>query len=160
MFKEVKNETDAYWLGFLYADGCIASKYVLSVALSSRDVEHLRKLGRFLGKGSLHYQHKTNSFRLTVCGKELISNLVSHGVIPRKTYDTSAFVIEHLPADLKRHFIRGLFDGDGTLGVYKNRAQLGFVGRNKALLDAIAQILSPLAKKAKRRLEQRARITC
>lgn len=46
-------------------------------------------------------------------------------------------MFDNIPDNLKWHFIRGYFDGDGTVGVYEGKARVGFVGRNKSLLEEI-----------------------
>jgi hypothetical protein len=45
-FDEVDSEAKAYWLGFIFADGCVlwnerTRNYALQVGLQGRDVDHL-----------------------------------------------------------------------------------------------------------------------
>ena len=53
-FAFVTNEPTAYWLGFLYADGCVSVRESssVSVALHTKDVVHLEALKDFLGSDS------------------------------------------------------------------------------------------------------------
>ena len=54
-FKIIDSEEKAYWLGFLYADGCITRFYrneklksmSLELTLQSNDIEHLKKFLKF-----------------------------------------------------------------------------------------------------------------
>ena len=49
VFDVIDTEEKAYWLGFMYADGCIYSKeYRMELSLQGSDVEHLQKFSKFL----------------------------------------------------------------------------------------------------------------
>ena len=61
----------------------------------------------------------------------LICDLVQLGITYKKTYESSSFVFDNIPNELKRHFIRGYMDGDGSIGAYRNRAVVGFVSLNE-----------------------------
>lgn len=61
----------------------------------------------------------------------LICDLMKLGIAYKKTYESSSFVFDNIPNELKRHFIRGYMDGDGSIGVYRNRAVVGFVSLNE-----------------------------
>lgn len=57
------------------------------------------------------------------------------GLGNRKTYDLDiAQVLKYVPKDLERHFLRGLFDGDGSICIYKypyfkkHTYHIGFTG--------------------------------
>lgn len=41
-FKKIDTEEKAYWLGFLYADGCVGSKEAkIELGLAEKDFNHL-----------------------------------------------------------------------------------------------------------------------
>lgn len=114
-FNDVKDEYAAYWLGFIFADGSVVGN-VLRVDLSSKDKNHLYKLRRFLQSSQPLYERKNrNTHGLAICSKMTVSNLHQLGCMPRKTYDLS--YPDFLPQNLERHFIRGFFDGDGSIGI-------------------------------------------
>ena len=49
IFDEIDTEEKAYWLGFLYADGCVVNaKPRIELSLSDKDTEHLNKYIKFL----------------------------------------------------------------------------------------------------------------
>jgi hypothetical protein len=49
IFNVIDSEEKAYWLGFIFADGCISSEdYRLEVNLSTKDLNHMLKLKTFL----------------------------------------------------------------------------------------------------------------
>lgn len=119
VFDNINNEHAAYWLGFLYADGCV-HKRTLMVALKRSDLSHLEKLSEFLesdgpvnktlnssGNGK---SHKTCRFSITE--QHLAERLKSLGIVPRRRKIER--IVENVPSPLLRHWIRGLFDGDGS----------------------------------------------
>ena len=69
--KEIQTEEDAYWLGFIYADGSITYtpdkkciRYVLEIGLKEEDSAHLEKFKAFIGTHcTIKYREKS----LTYC---------------------------------------------------------------------------------------------
>ena len=130
-FKKIMTEDDAYWLGFLYADGYVCHtehSWWYGVELQDRDIGHLRKLNKYMN-GNMHidtfYKKSPTSdnickmCRLAYYSKQLVINLVNSGCVQRKSkIITMPFGI--VPDELMRHFIRGYFDGDGSCGIYQH----------------------------------------
>lgn len=130
-FKKIITEDDAYWLGFLYADGYVCHtehSWWYGVELQDRDIGHLRKLNKYMN-GNMHidtfYKKSPTSdnickmCRLAYYSKQLVINLVNSGCVQRKSkIITMPFGI--VPDELMRHFIRGYFDGDGSCGIYQH----------------------------------------
>lgn len=128
-FKNINDEYKAYWLGFLCADACIEDNikrriHRVVITLNPKDINHLEKLSNeieFSGKVKhivRNYNHKNStknkveSAILSIPGKEIVYDLDKHGCGKNKTKDLS---LPKLDQKLKRHFIRGFFDGDGCL---------------------------------------------
>lgn len=145
---KVNNEIDAYLLGFIYADGCITQKvnnkhYQLTINLSKKDESHLLILNKFLN-GKMRnlsckikgYDKVYESVRLTKCDVLLIETLKKLGINPNKTYNFGD-PQNNVPEHLIHHFIRGIFDGDGTICFYNNIYISGFVGTDENLFNFI-----------------------
>lgn len=164
-FDSIDTEEKAYWLGFLYADGFITSKgYQVGLTLSIKDSEHLKKYNCFLNysKGmNIWNSHQFGSkekfnkngelmqvINTTITNQHLWESLNSKGCVPNKSLilkfpDLDIFKSKNLVIP----FIRGYFDGDGTLGVYPHsktnpnlEASLMFVG-TKPFLEGIQENL-------------------
>jgi len=58
---------------------------------------------------------------------------------PQKTHQDSSYVFDKIPVDLKRHFIRGYFDGDGSIyhGKNSNRRCIKIISLNVSLIKKI-----------------------
>lgn len=139
-FEVIDTEEKAYWLGFLYADGCVSvykSKKTgkekamsLSVELSNKDMEFLQKLKNQLGsekelkervienKGKKYF-----SVRLSICNTNLCRDLINKGCIPRKSLILKFPDNTQVPKHLTNHFIRGYFDGDGCVSFTESKSK-------------------------------------
>lgn len=123
VFRSIDTEEKAYWLGFIAADGCVSydpsrAHYNLEIGLAVKDREHLEKAKKFFKHTKeITYRESTNSCRLTMCNKEMCEDLIKLGITPRKSL-TLKFP-ESLDPPLIRHFIRGYFDGDGSISKSK-----------------------------------------
>ncbi|MDD4980480.1 MAG: LAGLIDADG family homing endonuclease [Candidatus Omnitrophica bacterium] len=118
----------AYVLGYFAADGCMfinprGSKYI---SFTSCDREILQKVKRMLGsehKFSVKNRQNRNwkdAFTLQIGSKEMYQDLIKKGFMPKKA---SRFKLPAVPKKYMRHFIRGYFDGDGsvTYGYFKRK---------------------------------------
>lgn len=159
-FNQINTEEKAYWLGFLYADGYICkNSNAIGLSLSLKDIGHLEKFNKFLEYSGGLSISKTHQFGTKSClnskgetlymvsteikNTELWNALNNAGCIPNKTLQLM-FPDEKIfqnKRNLIYAFIRGYFDGDGTLGMYqhsernKNKEEsLMFVGTKPFLL--------------------------
>lgn len=124
-FEKIDTEEKAYWLGFLYADGCIRQqKHQFIVRISLAEIEPLEKfivslngsnisIGRY--RTSSEFKINTEYFVLTLTSTKMFNDLSNKGCIPRKSLVLTW--PDLLPEKLVSHFIRGYFDGDGSISV-------------------------------------------
>lgn len=122
---DVLNENSTYWLGFLYADGYVRLKNgrsgSLKLKLKNTDKNHIEK---FLNEiGSNHpikcgVDGRSNFCVTSVNSNRMVKRLFELGCINNKTFK---MVLPDLPQHLMKHFIRGYFDGDGSVSSVKNR---------------------------------------
>lgn len=119
-FDEIDNQDKAYFLGFLYADGCnMTDRKCIILALQEPDREILIKLNSLLQLSKpvrfykKRYNNLQNTYKLIISNKHISEMLAKHGVVKAKTF--KLLFPEWLREDLIPHFIRGYFDGDGCL---------------------------------------------
>lgn len=126
LFNEIRSEASAYWLGFLYADGSLdLKKPQVELSLKSTDIAHMVKL-RDLVCTTLPIAYKEiktkgkayQAVRISLSNQCIYSQLIALGCPPRKSLTLSFPTKEQVPHNLHNHFIRGYFDGDGSVGVY------------------------------------------
>lgn len=128
-FKVIDCESKAYWLGFLYADGCVrelVGKARVEIGLKAGDLLHLEKFVASLEGDIPVKKSSQGGCRLSISCTEMTVDLIRHGCIPNKTYHMIS--IPKLQKELIRHFIRGFLDGDGwvNLGKVKKSSPSGF----------------------------------
>lgn len=124
-FETINTEEKAYWLGFLYADGNVyitknGGSVYIRIELSSLDKDHLKLF--LLSVGSNHpikYRSDNTKARVCIGSIKMGTDLYNLGCPPHKTYSIEWPSDEIVPQHLKRHFLRGYSDGDGTLGTCK-----------------------------------------
>lgn len=145
-FKRIDNEHKAYWLGFLMADGCIIEKPYphLSVNLAIKDSNHLVKLAKCLNYHRNLFISNRNSITLSINSEILCNDLRKLGCVPRKSLILEFPEIDNL---LMHHFVRGYFDGDGS--VLKNGQQVrvtyigtfNFINKLKEILQKTSKLI-------------------
>lgn len=114
VFDIIDTEQKAYWLGFLFADGAVGLgvKNYLELSLKPSDYIHLEKFKKFL-KAKASIRVTDVRCRFSVSNKYFSEVLTAHGCTPRKSL-TLKFPTT-VSASLMKHFLRGYFDGDGSI---------------------------------------------
>lgn len=135
IFDVIDTEEKAYWLGFMYADGCVVDgkgyPCCATIGLQYKDWQHVVKFVDFIGgeKEMIKFNKSKNRVDVKINNRHMSEALVRLGCIPRKSLILKFPNEKQVPKHLLRHFIRGYFDGDGTL--YKRSRGsycFGFVG--------------------------------
>lgn len=137
-FEKIDSEEKAYWVGFIYADGCLYSStdnksMRIQINLSSVDIEHLNRFQKSIGsnyKISIGKIKKSEYCSIKVNSTKMCKDLISHGVVPRKSLYSSIPIVTE---KYFRHMLRGFFDGDGTIDCPKKTIRLRMVGGEKPL---------------------------
>lgn len=120
-FDVINTELKAYMLGFITSDGCIQPRETggeintFSFELSVVDEEVLTWLAKVLGtnrpiKYSLREGKESCYFHIR--SKTLCNGLQKWGVQHRKTWKNT--ILPNLPDEMMRHYLRGIFDGNGS----------------------------------------------
>ena len=128
-FNRIDSADKAYWLGFIYADGYITRSkynYILGIAISVKDIKHLYNFRKCINSNHpIHQYTVANGYnkgskycRIQICNQILYQQMIKFGVFENKTS-----ILKPPPIDKKlfKHFLRGYFDGDGSI-TKSNRA--------------------------------------
>lgn len=121
-FDNIKTEAQAYILGYLLADGSITKNrlYISSIDKDRVDfikseLESEHKLRKESNKGG--YDNAKPIYRLTIERKNAWTNLYAY------KKDSNNLTIPNLKPELIRHFVRGFFDGDGSVYHWINQGK-------------------------------------
>jgi len=145
-FDKIDTQEKAYFLGLLYADGCNSTEAnLVRITLTKNDKDILEKLSslvypnndRPLGfqPGRINTfnskQHKTkDSYVLRISNEKISQRLNQLGVTKNKTKIVT--FPNFLNDILIPHFIRGYFDGDGSVSLKKDgQTMLSLLGTKR-----------------------------
>lgn len=141
-FNKIDTPEKAYWLGFLYADGCVHSNSY-EISMNITDKEHVEKFQKAIGAinhkititNDKRWENAKTLYQFSIKDKQLHEDLTKWGCIPQKSLKIDK--IPNIPRDFISHFIRGYFDGDGSLHYLKgtNNYRISFVGTQSFLMD-------------------------
>lgn len=122
-FSNIDSPIKAYWLGFLFTDGCVDHHKKtgrIRLQLQKQDLEILEKFKEDLGiDGKIIYDIRVNS---TCCSVEFVNeqiynDLLKYFIIPNKTYEIDCIPYNKIPSEFLSSYALGLFDGDGGLSM-------------------------------------------
>ena len=146
-FDIIDNQDKAYILGLLYADGYHnVKKNTISITLQEEDkniLEHIsflinsNKPLRFVPNHEKHFNWK-NCYQLSFTSPHTSKVLKDYGLV-----DAKSLILEFpewLNRDLYPHFIRGYFDGDGSVSKGKYKYNMSIIS-TESLCSYIQKIL-------------------
>jgi len=124
-FFDELNEKSSYWLGFLYADGYTRMKDgksgELKLKLKDTDKNHIEKFLEDINCEKpikCGIDGKSKFCSVTIYSNTIVNKLFELGCVNNKTQKIR---LPKLSKDLMSHFVRGYFDGDGSISKVKNR---------------------------------------
>lgn len=114
-FQSIVNEEQAYILGFILADGSIGSNGMnVDIVVNKHDIDILDKIKEATSlKNDIKDKKNGEQKRIYLCSKQMCDDLSNYGI---KRNKVSSTIFPKLEDDLYKHFIRGVFDGDGHVG--------------------------------------------
>ncbi len=121
-FDNIDSEYKAYFLGLMITDGNIFDNYKSSnhqanvnLTLQEQDKYILEKFKQELKCNKKITSDGRGCYQLSVMSNILKTGLAKYGVVPNKTFITEFPQIDRA---LYPHLLRGIFDGDGSVGFY------------------------------------------
>lgn len=139
----------AWVLGLMFTDGnmCAGPSGVLTASLASIDLSLLEKV-----RSAMHSTHpiKKNHqslggsiYSFLFCRRKINEALVNFGVTPKKSLTIK---FPYVPRPYLSHFIRGIFDGDGSVFFEarsrKSPLRVFFVSGSREFIEALEQNLN------------------
>lgn len=123
-FEIIDTEEKAYWLGFIFADGHITNnenRYgqdQFGISCAKTDKEILYKFLKSIQATNpvLEYSRKEKGEPL--CRVQLTSQKSVNDLIDKGCFKQKSLILKppkNIPNEFIRHFLRGFFDGDGSI---------------------------------------------
>lgn len=133
-----------YWAGFIAADGNILKdKNSVNIKLASKDKEHLLKFAKIINfqgnilEGVTDNKSQFQWCRIYVFGKWFVEALEKNfNIFPNKTFTIN--IPSQMPEEFLPHYLRGYFDGDGSIIAPANKQlRIAYTSGSKELLNFI-----------------------
>jgi predicted transcriptional regulator len=121
-FEKIDTHNKAYFLGMMYADGCVQESGI-KIKLQDRDEHILTDLKNDIGyTGPLSYAEKANErcqdvASLVINRVKIVQDLIKLGATPKKSLTITLPTFDQVPEEFFSSFVRGLFDGDGSIAI-------------------------------------------
>jgi len=157
MFKTIDSESKAYLLGWIASDGHISNNST-TIELNKKDLVILTYLRNIFYKDLPIFSRKTSTTELvgfSISSQKIQNDLCKWLKInPGKKSHTVKY--PQLSSEFDRHFIRGYFEGDGTINSPQNIKKipsLSISSKSKDMLISIKEKIGDLGFIGKHSLE-------
>lgn len=133
-FNQIDCAEKAYILGLFYADGCNSKTKRISISLTGQEESEgilMKKIVSLLYYGEDNpLTFKDGKWMLTIVNKGIAEQLALLGMVQRKSLILKFPKNDIVNEKFVRHFIRGYFDGDGSIMLQRNKTKtiISFVG--------------------------------
>ena len=146
-FEKINREDKAYLLGFILTDGTVDdrknSKRIV-ISLDRKDNHILETFRKYLKtkKPISHTIRKARKYKyasyalkkystLSINNVKMQKDIIKLGIKPQKTKTIKFPTNKVIPHKFMRHFIRGVFDGDGTCAKTKSTRTVSIISGSK-----------------------------
>jgi hypothetical protein len=131
----------AYVIGFICADGCL-SRGGSYFSISQKSPEILKKIKVMMSynRPLIKNQNKPKGliYYLQFGEKEMYDDLLKLGLTPNKSLTLK---FPDVPAECVRHFIRGCWDGDGSVFLARGKPVASFVSGSRHFIEGVVREL-------------------
>lgn len=157
-FSIIDSEIKAYLLGYIIADGCVSiepkkkngivysysKRLSFNVSVDDKEIINLLKFN-ISSKSKIKEYHnnkgaisRKKQLSLRFSSSKIVDDLIKLNILPNKTYHSDfKFDFKNMNEHLIRHFIRGFFDGDGSIG----KCDISFVSTSIHFLEQIEKYI-------------------
>ena len=126
----------AYILGFFLADGVVSGEGQ-TVSFAQKEIEILDQIRHEMESNHPIGEYNNGVHFLNINSKIIKDDLMNiHGLTPNKSKTVE---FPHVPEEYMHHFVRGYFDGDGS--IYKKGNMINFVGGSDSFILDLRDIL-------------------
>lgn len=132
-----------YILGWILSDGSIRRDNGVDIEINIKDKDILESIKKHISF-TKNVREQTRSkirkngtvsetARITFFSPKVVKLLASFGLVPNKTHIVKW--IKDIPEEYENHFIRGIFDGDGSVFISSDRIYFSLCGTKDLLQE-------------------------
>jgi LAGLIDADG-like domain len=166
-FFETESADFYYFLGLMVTDGWVSDKGSISLSMTDRDVidyvaDKIRYTNSIFEKRSKRFPNAKPIYTISFRNQAVFEILKGYGVHPRKSLTVK---FPRVPREYLKDFVRGVFDGDGSIYVKQRKdsnslvCEFSIVSASSEFINEIGDVISAEANidSVKYRVEQRRR---
>lgn len=143
-FEKIDSEIKAYWLGFMYADGCVLpqdprgyGEQEFKISVGKKDLEILEKFKEDIKstypiREDASKNRKNENYQVQVLqslrSQKTVEDLKRLGCVENKSLILTFPTEEQVPKEFIYDFIRGYFDGDGSISEHNGAYLISIIG--------------------------------
>lgn len=135
----------AYILGLIFTDGCISKNGNISLCINDQELLHKVKYTLESEHNITPSKHQKGLFIFHFSRKKMVERLKFLGVTPRKSMTIK---FPEVPEDYLKDFIRGVFDGNGSVFFDKRRPKYPlrskFISSSESFIQKLKKSLESL----------------
>lgn len=128
-FDVIDTEEKAYFVGFIFADGCVSMRNnkisAITITLNAADRDIIDKFSQVVSNTnaiSMRENNNRKTVSLSISSEQMAGGLCMLGVVPRKTYVAKS--LPQVPKEFVIPMLRGFFDGDGGIHYSKDKKRI------------------------------------
>ena len=143
-FFNILTKESAYVLGWIFSDGNITKdKRTFGFHLNKKDINVLKLLKKVMESNHKIFFGENNDIQLRIHSRKMVKSLLERGLMPDKTFKIK---FPKLSEKYLTHFVRGYFEGDGSIHFNKpNTIKIKIMG-NKEFIQQMEISLNDLLK--------------
>lgn len=144
-FFKNRNADFFYFLGWIASDGTVTGSNLIQLCLKSTDIGMLESIKEMIGykrevgtytSYSKQTEKQHTSSMISFTSKVVTDMLAEYGIGHRKSLTLQ--YPENIPEDMTRHFVRGVYDGDGSIFKTQNLYRVIFSCGCKQFLESLS----------------------
>lgn len=147
IFENGWDRNNAYAFGWVMSDGCLQkegrNKTAYAVRICSNDLDIVKWLHSYMCLGNKIYKQNENGHLIKYRNSDGIKYMMENCLTEKKSLSMQ---FPDIPDEFIADFVRGYFDGDGSIILTKNRyntyAQVSFTSGSSDFLKALQSRLS------------------
>lgn len=145
-FHVIDTPEKAYVLGWWYTDGNVDLKGKMRLQIADRQIlENIKIIIKYDGEIDIvpppkKFPHRKVQFCLTINKQEMAKDLIDKGCTPNKSLTITFPTVDKVPAHLYPYFLRGVFEGDGSISWNKKNSWACSITGTEEFVTKIAEI--------------------
>jgi len=133
LFEKIKTEKEAYYLGLLFADGYNnTDRYVIELTLIDEEVVKgfmyfiygKKTTKKYIVRRGGYNKNGKPIYSVRICDKKISLRLKKLGMVKAKS--KILMFPKKIHKKYLKHFIRGYFDGDGSIWITKDKSKYNY----------------------------------